>query len=71
MEIKTGKYKTRSGEVAVVLCVDAPVTYNRVIGYVIRECEEYNYASANAWCDDGRVYETITDEDDLMEYIGE
>ena len=71
MQIAPGKYRTRNGQVAVVLTADAPVTYGKVIGYIITEQDGYNYSLARAWEDNGRSYITIPDEDDLMERIEE
>lgn len=71
MQIAPGKYRTRNGQVAVVLTADAPVTFGKVIGYVIIEQDGYNYSFARQWEDDGRLYTTIPDEDDLMEHIEE
>lgn len=71
MEIKPGKYKTRGGETAVVLCVDAPVTYNRIIGYVIVNGDDYDFAMPMHWESDGNCRITIPTEDDLIEFIEE
>lgn len=71
MQIAPGKYRTRNGQVAVILTANAPVTYGKVIGYVIIEQDGYNYSSARTWEDNGRSYITIPDEDDLMERIEE
>ena len=71
MQIAPGKYRTRNGQVAVVLTADAPVTYGKVIGYIITEQDGYNYSLPRAWEDNGRSYITIPDEDDLMERIEE
>lgn len=71
MQIAPGKYRTRNGKVAVILTADAPVTYGKVIGYVITEKDGYNYSFARQWEDDGKSYTTIQDEDDLMERIEE
>lgn len=71
MEIKTGRYKTRDGSEAVVLAVDLPVDYYRIIGYVVRHGDGYKFASARHWEQDGRVCTTFDDEDDLVEYLGE
>lgn len=71
MQITTGKYRTRNGKVAVVLTADAPVTYGKVVGYVITEQDGYNYSLPRTWEEDGRSYTTISYEDDLMERIEE
>lgn len=71
MQIAPGKYRTRNGQVAIVLTADAPVTYGKVIGYVIIEQDGYNYSRSRTWEDNGRSYITIQDEDDLMERIEE
>lgn len=71
MQIAPGKYRTRNGQVAVILTVDAPVTYGKVIGYIIAEQDGYSYSLSRTWEDDGRSYTTIPDEDDLMERIKE
>ena len=71
MQIAPGKYRTRNGQVAIVLTADAPVTYGKVIGYVIIEQDGYNYSRVRTWEDNGRSYITIQDEDDLMERIEE
>ena len=71
MEIKRGRYKTRGGNDAVVLAVDLPVDYNRIVGYVTRHGHGYKYASACAWEQDGRIFTTFDGEDDLVEYLGE
>ena len=71
MQITPGKYRTRNWQVAVVLIANAPVTYGKVIGYVIIEQDGYNYSRVRTWEDNGRSYITILDEDDLMERIEE
>lgn len=71
MQIAPGKYRTRNGQVAVVLTADAPVTYGKVIGYIIAEQDGYNYSLSRTWEEDGRSYTTIPCEDDLMERIEE
>ena len=71
MQIAPGKYRTRNGQVAVVLTVDAPVTYGKVIGYVITEQDGYNYSFARQWEEDGKSYSTLEDDADLMERIEE
>ena len=71
MQIAPGKYRTRNGQVAVVLTADAPVTYGKVIGYVIFERDGYNYAFPRTWEDDGNSYITIEEDADLMERIEE
>ncbi len=71
MQIAPGKYRTRNGQVAVVLTADAPVTYGKVIGYIIAEQDGYNYSLSRTWEEDGRSYTTIPYEDDLMERIEE
>ena len=71
MQISHGKYRTRNGQVAVVLTADAPVTYGKVIGYIIAEQDGYSYSRARTWEYNGRLYTTIQDEDDIMERIEE
>lgn len=71
MQITPGKYLTRNGQVAVVLTADAPVTYGKVIGYIIIEQDGYNYSHASTWEKNGRSYTTIPYKDDLMERIEE
>ena len=71
MQIAPGKYRTRNGQVAVILTADAPVTYGKVIGYVITEQDGYNYSFPRTWEDNGRSYTTIQDDADLMERIEE
>ncbi len=69
MEIKPGKYKTRGGRDAIVLTVDAEVSMEKIIGYVIIDCVTYSYARAVVWGMDGRVYVTLQDSDDLVEFV--
>ena len=71
MHIAPGKYRTRNGQVAVVLTADAPVTYGKVIGYIITEQDGYSYSHVRTWEDDGKSYFTIEDDADLMERIEE
>ena len=71
MQIAPGKYRTRNGQVAVVLTVDATVTYGKVIGYILTEQDGYSYPRVWTWEDDGKSYFTIEDDADLMERIEE
>lgn len=71
MQIAPGKYRTRNGQVAVILTANAPVTYGKVIGYIITEETEYSYSFPRKWEDNGMSYITIQNEDDLMERIEE
>ena len=71
MQIAPGKYRTRNGQVAVVLTADAPVTYGKVIGYIIEANDGYSYSRVRTWEDDGKSYSTIEDDADLMERIKE
>ena len=71
MQIAPGKYRTRNGQVAVILTADAPVTYGKVIGYIIESNDGYSYSRVRTWEYNGRSYITILDEDDLMERIEE
>lgn len=70
MEIKRGRYKTRGGNDAVVLAAGLPVTYSRVVGYVVYVGDGYNYAVAQHWEEDGSAYSSIESEYDLVEYRG-
>ncbi len=69
MKIKPGKYKTREGNDAVVLTVDAEVSMEKIIGYVIMDRVTYSYARAVVWGMDGRVYVTMQYYDDLVEFV--
>lgn len=71
MQIAPGKYRTRNGQVAVILTADAPVTYGKVIGYIIESNDGYSYSRVRTWEDDGKSYFTIEDDADLMERIEE
>lgn len=71
MEMKVGRYKTRGGNDAVVLAVDLPVTYNRVVGYIIYVGDGYNYASSQHWEEDGMAFKSLESDYDLVEYLGE
>jgi len=71
MQVKPGKYKTRDGHDAVVLTVDAPVTYGKVIVYIIYNFNGFTESYAMRWEDNGMFCVGTESADDLVEYICE
>ena len=62
MAIGVGKYRTRGGRLAVVLCTDAPGDWP-LIGYVVGE---HGQAHPRGWKSDGRLFWSVEQKDDLI-----
>lgn len=66
LQIKPGKYRTRDGMIAVVLCTDAPGQWP-IKGYVLTQS---GGSSSNGWRLNGQMYERNESRQDLVaEYV--